>query len=224
MDKEWTDIVNLDWNVWNVWFHPKRALYVLDNLEIMNKETDRQLADTMEKLARSDAQLSESLSAADALRTRLAESERRFNASQTELDDSRRLVAELQEKLAEREDVESQLMAFDRKLTKIEDMKRGYEKRIQELESRLSDAHSRLKEIGSQELLEPGEKSPVIDMRQLHSEVRIINPYNDNAPKPKPKPAPAAGRYARKASVAGFAAKDNGGDADDWLLDFPENL
>ena len=132
--------------------------------------------------------------------------ETELKAVRSELDDVLRQLEEAREELEQRRDVETQLKEFDAKLTKVEDLKRGYEKRIDDLQRRLRDAVGRLSAREGSDLLDPGEESPKIDMKQRQTVVRVITPAQPAA-EPQAKPARVAGIPSRKPSAEAVAWK-----------------
>jgi len=190
--------------------HPKLALYSLDNADIMEKELRRRLEATLGEL---DAER-ETTRANSLEISRLADSimqkETELKAVRSELDDVLRQLEEAREELEQRRDVETQLKEFDAKLTKVEDLKRGYEKRI--------DAARE----GS-DLLDPGEESPKIDMKQRQTVVRVITPAQPAA-EPQAKPARVAGIPSRKPSAEARRMERRNANNDDWLMDLPDDI
>lgn len=203
--------------------HPKLALYSLDNADIMEKELRRRLEATLGEL---DAER-ETTRANSLEISRLADSimqkETELKAVRSELDDVLRQLEEAREELEQRRDVETQLKEFDAKLTKVEDLKRGYEKRIDDLQRRLRDAVGRLSAREGSDLLDPGEESPKIDMKQRQTVVRVITPAQPAA-EPQAKPARVAGIPSRKPSVEARRMERRNANNDDWLMDLPDDI
>jgi len=212
-----------EWNIWRVMLHPKLALYSLDNADIMEKELRRRLEATLGEL---DAER-ETTRANSLEISRLADSimqkETELKAVRSELDDVLRQLEEAREELEQRRDVETQLKEFDAKLTKVEDLKRGYEKRIDDLQRRLRDAVGRLSAREGSDLLDPGEESPKIDMKQRQTVGRVITPAQPAA-EPQAKPARVAGIPSRKPSAEARRMERRNANNDDWLMDLPDDI
>lgn len=156
-----------EWTAWQVWLHPRRACYAIDNAYIMENELSRRLEEALKDAETHRSESQRMAGEIDTLSSKLKEHESALAQRDSELEEARaelkrtrECLAEAEAELAERKDVETQIREFDEKLKGMENMKRGYEKRIRDLETRLRDAmvekHTREEDC---ELLAPGETS-----------------------------------------------------------------
>lgn len=144
-----TDNTVTEWNVWRVWIHPRKALFALDEADIMENELTRRLEEAMAE--------------AERLREESSRQTLHINDLSQRLEETLGRLKETEEELSERKDTETQLREFDSQLKKIEEMKRGYERRIRDLEMRLRDATAKPEtdDDKESELLAPAERIPV---------------------------------------------------------------
>lgn len=130
---------SLEWSAWDVWFHPKRSLDIMEDYYLANERTE-QTADAASSQIESLKGENERLEVENAkLACAVSDLSELLEQSRTELTDTRKELSEISAKVREQEEIDRTLLEYDRKLDGIIDMKRNYERRIADLEARIRD-------------------------------------------------------------------------------------
>lgn len=196
MTEEYLPGAGVEWTALKAWLHPRRAVYALDNLLIMETTLRRQLEEALQAMSQIEAQAREAGEREAAVRGQLGEARRETAALREQL-------AEEKAARMEQEEVMALIGEFDKRLTQAEVMKRDYERRIADLESRLADARLQLGRLGASDLLEPeGDGGPTAPDGRRPTRFTAGADRNEGPRAPGPEHRPD----------------------DDWLLDLPEEL
>lgn len=194
-----------EWTAFRVWMHPERALYDLDNQDLMEGELTRRLEELEASLeserkekARLEAEKTALRNDKDALESRINDQNSEIESLKEELADMKEEISGMREELKEQDEIDAQLEAFSRQLDKFEDLKRGYEKRIADLQARLKAATPT---ISGGETIWP----QTIDMRDKPAELKTSSVdeqmMKSEAPRHRHEPL-----------------------SDDWLMDLPDDI
>lgn len=192
------------WTAWRVWLHPREARDVIDESVIRIMELDKSITTALETCAGSEASCRDMQAELESLRGRLETREKELEERGRELAATKEALAaagarmeEMRDELELQRSVDEKLEEFRLQLAKVEEMKQRYELRIKELEEALEKSRGEI-----------AFKTPGIEPetpKENHADL-------------------LRRRYQEKRAPGLPDDKDDGRDADDWLLNLPSDL
>lgn len=220
-----------EWSAAGVWMHPRAARDYIDECQLRIMDTDRKYSGSLQQMEALRMELESRDKALEAAQSALSERDSEVMMLRGELETATAELASAREMLASQKSVDEKLEEFNKELTKVEDMKRGYERKIAALRQLL--ARERSMRINghdtdeNDELLEeePARDNiapPVIDMTQT---VQVAQKPIENTEKKHPgRVEKLRESYMRKPATGMPETIPGNRNADEWLLDLPDDL
>lgn len=220
-----------EWSATGVWLHPCAARDYIDECQLRIMDTDRKYSGSLQQMETLRMELESRDKALEAAQSALSERDSEVMMLRSELEATSAELASARETLATQKSVDEKLEEFNKELTKVEDMKRGYERKIAALRQLLARERSMSVHVSdsdeNDELLEEdpvldNTAPPVIDMTQTVQEEQ--KPAENTKKKSPGRVEKLRNSYMRKPATGMPETIPGNRNADEWLLDLPDNL